>query len=348
MIRRFRSGVISALVVGVLGAPSGAGATEAEPIRVVVMNVGASDASLQSLANALAEQILTELSRTKRIEAMGTSDVSAVLGLERQKALLGCADQGTSCLAEISAAMGAPYLVTGHLARAGKATRIDIKLIRASDGKALHRDGRNFRDESEMFDLVGGMVKSLVAELKLPDEVTPAAQAKPSSAKQPLDAPLAAAGGQRAVTSTKSSEVPHPEGLPPTASPVPTMPTHQGSTNPYLLPLGLGIGGGLLSIAGAVTWGASFARAKAEEQSWRSQVEQGELLTVAQIRAAERAVNEPIAVGIVLTGVGVAVVGTGMGLLYKRLSTPAPTTSMTVSAVPVGAEGGMLVLGGTL
>ncbi len=166
MNRRTQSLLTGVLVLGVAAAP----AAHAERTRVVVLGVNASDPKLKQLADSIGEQILTELSREKRLDPIGTSDVSAVLGLERQKQMLGCTDQSASCLAEISAALGAPFLVTGNLAKAGKATRVDIKLIRARDGKAVFRDGRNFKDESEMFDLVSSIVQALVASMDLPAE----------------------------------------------------------------------------------------------------------------------------------------------------------------------------------
>lgn len=180
MIRRL---VGSALLLVLALGPAAAGA--AEKIRVVVLNVGASDPKLKQLADSIAEQILTELGRSKRLDVIGMSDISAVLGMERQKSILGCTDQSSSCLAEISAAMGAPFLVTGNLARAGKATRVDIKLIRAQDGKAVYRDGKNFQDESEMFDLVSALVKSLVAEMDLPPETPAKAQAQAEVKSKP-------------------------------------------------------------------------------------------------------------------------------------------------------------------
>jgi hypothetical protein len=43
------------------------------------------------------------------------SDIRALLGLERQKQLLGC-DEGASCLAELSGALGAGAIIAGQLA----------------------------------------------------------------------------------------------------------------------------------------------------------------------------------------------------------------------------------------
>jgi TolB-like protein len=158
--------------------------TAAPRPKVVVLSVGYSEDSLQKLSGSIAEVILTELGRTRKVEAMGTSDVSTILGLERQRQMLGCAEESASCLAEISAALGAPWLVTGSLARLGKALRIDLKLVRARDGKAVFRDGRSIKDETETFDVVAEMVRAMVGEMELgPDGA--AVEAKPQAPSPP-------------------------------------------------------------------------------------------------------------------------------------------------------------------
>ncbi|MFZ5445685.1 MAG: hypothetical protein ACOZQL_37175 [Myxococcota bacterium] len=115
----------------------------------------------------MSEQLLTELQRTGRFEAMGTSDLQVLLGMERQKAILGCSPDGESaCLAEISAALGAPWVVSGSLAQFGKVTRLDLKLISAKSGKAVFRDGASFSEESALFSQVSDIVQRMVASLE--------------------------------------------------------------------------------------------------------------------------------------------------------------------------------------
>lgn len=142
-------------------------ASAAERVRVVVLGFDGSTDALRRVGTSVAEQVLTELGRFEQLEAMGASDVQALLGMERQKAMLGCAEASSSCLSEMSAAMGAPWLITGSLAQFGKATRLDLKLIRARDGKAVFRDGVNFKEESDLFNLVSGIVKRAVTKMDL-------------------------------------------------------------------------------------------------------------------------------------------------------------------------------------
>ncbi|MBL8918455.1 MAG: hypothetical protein JNJ54_06310 [Myxococcaceae bacterium] len=147
--------MIAAVLLSVVSASAG-------PEKVVVVNLTPSEASLERLAASLSEVVLTELGRSKAISVIGQNDVAAMLGVERQQQLLGCGEAQSSCLAELSGALGAPWLVTGTVARLGSAYRLDLKLLSTADGKAAWRDGQTTRNDSEVFELLATMVKGLV------------------------------------------------------------------------------------------------------------------------------------------------------------------------------------------
>jgi hypothetical protein len=66
---------------------------------------------------------------------MTSSDMSAVLGFERQKELLGCAEGG--CLAELGAAMGFDGLVVGTVGKVDGHYSLVVKVIKPSDASSL-------------------------------------------------------------------------------------------------------------------------------------------------------------------------------------------------------------------
>lgn len=193
-------------VCALLGA--GVASAQTRP-KVLVLNLAVSDPSLQQLAATLSEQVLTELGKGGRLDSMGQSDVQAVLGLERQKQILGCSEE-TGCLAELSAALGAPWIVTGTLARLGKSIRIDLKLIRTRDGSAAWRDGRDTTDESAVFSVLTAMVKDLMATVDLqPARGSGPGGALAASTRGPLIAPwvLVGVGGVAAIVGAVLSGV---------------------------------------------------------------------------------------------------------------------------------------------
>lgn len=134
---------------------------EKEKLLVADLAVGSSD--LRDAAGSLVEQLMTELSRSSQYDVIGSSDVTLILGLERQRQLLGCADQSASCLAEIGGALGARLMVSGALTRAGEVYRIDLKLIDTLQAKVLARVGRTVESREELIRLTGPLVDELLA-----------------------------------------------------------------------------------------------------------------------------------------------------------------------------------------
>ncbi len=300
-----------------------AAAGAAEKPRVVVLAIGASSETLKPIAASVAEQLLTELGRTGRLEVMGTSDVSAVLGLERQKTMLGCTDQSSSCLAEISAALGAPWLVTGNLAQLGKAMRVDVKLIRAKDGKAVFRDGRNVKDESEIFDIVSEMAKRMVESMGLP-------------------APEPAAPVAKAPDAPKATFVtPSPA---PTSSPAPGVTQAAVAPGPRVAPwVVTGLGAAALALGGIALSSGLGARSSTLDAVRANAGSPSTSATPSYSDAKARldGANGQITVGAV--GLGVGALALAGGLAWALLGAPAEPAAASVTVSP--GPGSVLVEG---
>jgi TolB-like protein len=129
--------------------------------RVVVLPISPSEPALAMLAGTVAEQVASELSRSPELEVVSASDIAVTIGIERQKELLGCAETRDQCMTEMSAALGAPWILSGSLGRAGDRYRLDLKLLRSSDGKAVFRSGESLQKESEVFDAVTRLVAAV-------------------------------------------------------------------------------------------------------------------------------------------------------------------------------------------
>ena len=89
--------------------------TAAEPIRLAApqLQCAAIDgAKAQFFSDYFAQELAaTGLRVTTRAEIL------AVVGLERQKQLLGCSEDATSCLTELAGALGVEAIVTGSVAK---------------------------------------------------------------------------------------------------------------------------------------------------------------------------------------------------------------------------------------
>jgi len=92
-------------------------------------------------------------------------EMQALLGLERQKELVGCTSEGSSCLAELGAALGVDGILLGDLAVVGKRFELTAKVVTSTDGKVLSIRTGTAETEDELSDLVVRVAQSLAAEL---------------------------------------------------------------------------------------------------------------------------------------------------------------------------------------
>jgi hypothetical protein len=115
------------------------------------------------------------------LKMITNTEMSALLGLEKQKELAGCADGGSSCLTELANALGADGIVTGSIAKLGDRYHVTVKVIAATTGTQLAL----FDDEAGSEDALLDMLTS--AAPKLADQVR--------AALAPHDQPVASTSG---------------------------------------------------------------------------------------------------------------------------------------------------------
>ena len=111
------------------------------------------------------------------VDVLRSSEVAALLGLERHKQLVGCGDGG-ACIAEFSNALGVDGLLLGNLARFGATIQLDVRVAAASDARSLATVSIRIPDESGLLDAIAqaaaGIAKQLSESLKV--SLTPIAQ----------------------------------------------------------------------------------------------------------------------------------------------------------------------------
>jgi TolB-like protein len=128
--------------------------------RVAVWGIEAGPDVSPGAAQILGDIVATELSRTGRFQVIGRSDLGALLGYEKQKAVLGCTESG--CLAEIGGAIGADLVLSGQAGRLGTQYRLSLLAVDARKAVARARAAR-FTEASE--DALARIVPELVAEI---------------------------------------------------------------------------------------------------------------------------------------------------------------------------------------
>jgi hypothetical protein len=107
------------------------------------------------------EQLAQQLG-SRGVQVTTARQIGALLGLERQKQLVGCpeGEQG-SCLAELSAALGARGVIVGDLGRLGTRYQLNVRVVDAGSARVLASGSRTVDREEALF----GAIDSLASEL---------------------------------------------------------------------------------------------------------------------------------------------------------------------------------------
>lgn len=142
-----------------------------EKERLVVIDIASTDAAAKKVSAQMSELVLTEAARFERFRVLGQSDITVMLGLERQRQLLGCSDDASSCMAEIGGALNATWILTGALGRVGKRYRIDLKLIDSRQNAVQGRVGQTLGAAEDVLDALPSMVRELLGALPPPAAV---------------------------------------------------------------------------------------------------------------------------------------------------------------------------------
>jgi hypothetical protein len=102
------------------------------------------------------EQLAAELI-AHRIRVVTEREISALLGLERQRELLGCSDGSSACLVELANALGVDGVVLGDVAKVGSRFQVSLRVIDAKNGTSLALASFRAPDEEGVVD---GLVKA--------------------------------------------------------------------------------------------------------------------------------------------------------------------------------------------
>jgi hypothetical protein len=103
--------------------------------------------------------------REAGIPVSTSSEIEAVIGLERTKQMLGCTDDSSSCFTEVAAAIGTEAIAVGSVGRFGTAYQVDVKILRVVDGRSVAAASARTASERELIDALSEMAKSMAMTL---------------------------------------------------------------------------------------------------------------------------------------------------------------------------------------
>lgn len=132
----------------------------AEPAPIPLAATGFTAVGLRpELAASYSETFALRLNQTGLVKVMTPRDVQAVVGAERQRQLLGCTDDSSSCIAELAGALGAEALVVGDLTQVGATLQLTVKVVDARDARVLFATLERLKTEEEVLDVLDRLAR---------------------------------------------------------------------------------------------------------------------------------------------------------------------------------------------
>jgi hypothetical protein len=157
------------------------------PVKVAAPGLAGVGVS-PDLLNFVNEHLSQELTY-EGVEVFPPAAITAVVGLDRQKQLLGCGE--SSCAAELANALGVDAILIGNVAKLGDVFQLDARLIGASDAKVVALFSRRLQSESQLLDAMTEAAKAMAPQLatKLNRALTPIARPPSLPSRDRADAP---------------------------------------------------------------------------------------------------------------------------------------------------------------
>jgi hypothetical protein len=123
---------------------------------------------------ALMADSLADALRKKGLSVMTAQDIQTILGLERQKQLLGCSDSATSCYTELANALGCDATMTVNLARFDDGSLRGLaKFLSPVDGSVVSSAKLEGDSEKKLLDSFDEVAEVLANPLLLKSGVLP-------------------------------------------------------------------------------------------------------------------------------------------------------------------------------
>lgn len=110
------------------------------------------------------------LAKNDDLSVVTARDISLVLGLERQRQLMGCSTDNASCIVELAGALGTDAVLSGTVAKTERSVTLVLRAIRATDAAELVSATVRVANEDELQEWIEeharGFAEELVAKVR--------------------------------------------------------------------------------------------------------------------------------------------------------------------------------------
>lgn len=141
----------------------GPGAKGARTLRVVVLPVTPLGGVAPETAQLFGDALVAELRRRHGVSVVTPSDVSAMLGVEKTKQVLGCADE--RCAIQVGTELDADRIVHGSLGRIGDSLIVNLSAVDPREVATPGSASRRLRGTGEegLLDALPSLADALLA-----------------------------------------------------------------------------------------------------------------------------------------------------------------------------------------
>jgi TolB-like protein len=107
--------------------------------KLVVLDLTPAGGVEPAVTGALTEALTNEVAAKKLFEVVSSKDINTLMGVERQKAMMGCSEDQSACLAELSGALGAKFVMSGTVAKLGDAYQLTLQTLDSGKAQPIGR-----------------------------------------------------------------------------------------------------------------------------------------------------------------------------------------------------------------
>lgn len=100
----------------------------------------------REIASSLTESIALEAANIGTFEVTSQQAVATLIGVERQKQLLGCSEEATNCMMELAQALGSRFVISGSLVKLGNAWQLNLQMLDTRKSATVGRATRLAND----------------------------------------------------------------------------------------------------------------------------------------------------------------------------------------------------------
>jgi TolB-like protein len=138
----------------------------AGPVKIASVGLSPAGGVSPQSAEFVSEHFAAKLATAAGLEVTTRKAIATMLGLERQRQLLGCADDSSSCMAELAGALGAEVVLVGELAQLDTSLQVNVRAMEARTARVLHSAVVRADTQEQLLDRLDGAARQMAVALQ--------------------------------------------------------------------------------------------------------------------------------------------------------------------------------------